>query len=260
MERPSEPGLCHTGNERAATIQHRTTSAGRLRCTPANYAAPETNPKLSSSYIGGESPSLRGAVSIPVLHAFHPLRWLRNTRQNPRRTRVGFRRLCCHSSIDARIHERQLFCGHVQQDEFAIRSGLEKPRNLGRLAVPQRGELAEFFCVAEGDDLKRYRKINLGFYQDRSKNRSQLLELNGSFTAAFFAGISHNGEMRRPNLHPLRITRKRKRNSMGNKKRRNYGQDEGREGNTHGQNPFWTDISYTSSGQNNLRTLVCPEK
>src|SRR5439155_17015629 len=70
MERPSEPGLCHTGNERAATIQHRTTSAGRLRCTPANYAAPETNPKLSSSYIGGESPSLRGAVSIPVLHAF----------------------------------------------------------------------------------------------------------------------------------------------------------------------------------------------
>jgi hypothetical protein len=113
--------------------------------------------------------------------------------------------------------------------------------------VPQRGELAEFFCIAEGDDLKRYRKINLGFYQDRSKNRSHLLELNGSFTAAFFAGISHNGEMRRPNLHPWRITRKRKRNSVGNKKRRNYGQDEGREGNTHGQTPFWTDISYTSS-------------
>src|SRR5439155_22084412 len=88
----------------------------------------------------------------------------------------------------------RIFCGHVQQDEFAIRSGLEKPRNVGRLAVPKRGELAEFFCVAEGEDLRRYRKINLGFYQDRSKNRSQLLELNGSFTAAFFAGISHNGE------------------------------------------------------------------
>src|SRR5947199_9476395 len=43
----------------------------------------------------------------------------------------------------------RIFCGHVQQDEFAIRSGLEKPRNLGRLAVPQRGELAEFFCVAK---------------------------------------------------------------------------------------------------------------
>src|SRR5205809_4297209 len=79
----------------------------------------------------------------------------------------------------------RIFCGHVQQDEFAIRSGLEKPRNLGRLAVPQRGELAEFFCVAEGDDLKRYRKINLGFYQDRSKNRSQLLELNGASRPRF---------------------------------------------------------------------------
>src|SRR5437867_4378795 len=130
----------------------------------------------------------------------------------------------------------RIFCGHVQQDEFAIRSGLEKPRNLGRLAVPQRGELAEFFCVAEGDDLKRYRKINLGFYQDRSKNRSQLLELNGSFTAAFFAGISHNEEIRRPNLHPSRITRKRKLNRLGHKKRRNYSQEEAREGKTHRQN------------------------
>src|SRR5437773_9687429 len=105
MERPSEPGLCHTGNERAATIQHRTTSAGRLRCTPANYAAPETNPKLSSSYIGGESPSLRGADSIPVLHAFHPLRWLRNTRHNHRRTHAGISLLRSHSSIHAPIHE-----------------------------------------------------------------------------------------------------------------------------------------------------------
>src|SRR5438094_4896225 len=154
----------------------------------------------------------------------------------------------------------RIFCGHVQQDEFAIRSGLEKPRNLGRLAVPQRGELAEFFCVAERDDLKRYRKINLGFYQDRSKNRSQLLELNGSFTAAFFAGISHNGEMRRPNLHPLRINRKRKRNRVGNKKQRNYGQEECSEGNKQGQNLFWTDTAYTSAEQYTLRTLVCPEK
>src|SRR5438105_13691700 len=88
----------------------------------------------------------------------------------------------------------RIFCGHVQQDEFAIRSGLEKPRNLGTLAVPQRGELAEFFCVAEGDELKRYRKINLGFYEDRAKTRSQLRELNGSFTAAFFASTSPHVE------------------------------------------------------------------
>src|SRR5204862_7567052 len=99
MERPSEPGLCHTGNERAATIQHRTTSAGRLRCTPANYAAPETNPKLSSRYIGGESPSLRGAVSFPVLHAFHPFHRFSNTMLYLILTRVWITRLCYTSSF-----------------------------------------------------------------------------------------------------------------------------------------------------------------
>src|SRR5882724_11969463 len=66
MERPSEPGLCHTGNERAATIQHRTTSAGRLRCTPCELCCTRNKSetfiklywwRISQSPGGGFNPS-----------------------------------------------------------------------------------------------------------------------------------------------------------------------------------------------------------
>src|SRR5215831_16489971 len=107
-------------------------------------------------------------------------------------------------SIFVKYYLPGIFYGHVQHDETAIFAPLKQAGNLGGLALPQWRKLAQLFRVAEGNNLQRYWKVDVGLGQQRSKDCAHLLKTHGGLTPALLTGIGNHGEVRGANLYPLR--------------------------------------------------------
>jgi len=64
--------------------------------------------------------------------------------------------------------------------------------------------------LRKGHDLERHGKVDVGLGKKRAKNRPHLLKTNRHVAATFLASVGDNREVGRFDLHPLRLSCKRR--------------------------------------------------